>query len=220
MPTLLTKNGHNLYDMASLYQKAIRRGDASMAGYAANELFGTYHSFLWNRTLIISAEDCDSIITKEIWALYQADMKVNKTRKGYDKYNTFISKAITLLLKAKKNRDADYFSCNLMISEDIIDIEKIDYLDKIPDYTYDVHTLKGKRMGKTIQNMIETEQKALFPKQEGLFDNEDWNTFLDKIYKKKVNQPKHDEQPSKEELKALEKETKDSFETLWDLLKD
>ena len=36
-PQLYTKNGHSMYDMVSLLQKAIRRGDAEVAGYAANE---------------------------------------------------------------------------------------------------------------------------------------------------------------------------------------
>ena len=39
---LITKNGHSLFTMSSLYQKAIRRCDVKAAGYAANELFDRY----------------------------------------------------------------------------------------------------------------------------------------------------------------------------------
>ena len=31
-PQLYTKNGHSMYDMVSLLQKAIRRGDVEVAG--------------------------------------------------------------------------------------------------------------------------------------------------------------------------------------------
>ena len=46
-PQLYTKNGHSMYDMVSLLQKAIRRGDVEIAGYAANELRGRYNA--WTR---------------------------------------------------------------------------------------------------------------------------------------------------------------------------
>lgn len=51
MAMLYTKNGHSMYDMVSLLQKAIRRGDAEVAGYAANELRGRYNAYLWRRLL-------------------------------------------------------------------------------------------------------------------------------------------------------------------------
>ncbi len=38
---LETRSGHNMFTMASLLQKAIRRGDKERAGYAAMELFGS-----------------------------------------------------------------------------------------------------------------------------------------------------------------------------------
>lgn len=77
-PQLYTKNGHSMYDMVSLLQKAIRRGDVEVAGYAANELRGRYNAYLWRRLLAISAEDCYGIMTKEIEALRQADDVYNQ----------------------------------------------------------------------------------------------------------------------------------------------
>lgn len=65
-PQLYTKNGHSMYDMVSLLQKAIRRGDVEVAGYAANELRGRYNAYLWRRLLAISAEDCYGIMTKKL----------------------------------------------------------------------------------------------------------------------------------------------------------
>ena len=183
MYEMLTKNGHNFYDMASMLQKAIRRGDFERAGYAANELCDKYRKYLWKRLLVISAEDCYGIITKEIIALKMADDMAEKRE------HIFISKAIVLLCMAKKNRDACYFACNLMQSDTLIPIEQIDakeiekckLLDNIiPDWVYDVHTLKGKIRGKTINDMIIQEQEALKPKQIGFFDDCSWENFLKK----------------------------------------
>lgn len=183
MYEMLTKNGHNFYDMASMLQKAIRRGDFERAGYAANELCDRYRKYLWKRLLVISAEDCYGIMTKEIVGLKLADDLTEK------KDNIFISKAIVLLCMAKKNRDACYFACNLMQSDTLIPVEEIDakeiekckLLDNIiPDWVYDVHTLKGKIRGKTINDMIIEEQQALQPKQIGMFDDCSWENYLKK----------------------------------------
>lgn len=186
---MLTKNGHNFYDMASLLQKAIRRGEYKLAGYAANELQEKYRNYLWKRLLVISAEDCYGIITKEIIALKLADDESNKKQPIERKDKIFISKAITLLCMAKKNRDACYFACNFMISDDLLPDDAYEHFniedgflpdDTIPDWVYDVHTLKGKVSGKTIADMIKDEQNALQPHQVGLFDDMSWREYIEK----------------------------------------
>lgn len=40
----------------------------------------------------------------------------------------------------------------------------------IPEYAYDVHTLKGKKMGKTKEDFFREEHNSLEPFQPGLFD--------------------------------------------------
>jgi len=178
----LTKSGHDFYDMASALQKGIRRGDYNLAGYAANELIGKYRAFLWKRLLIISAEDCYGIMTKEIVALKEADEMAG------NKDHIFAAKAIVLLCMALKNRDADYFACNFMHASKPINPEDIKHTPlsecelpggEIPDYVHDCHTFTGKQMGKTVRNMVHDEQKALNPLQLNLFDNESWEPFFD-----------------------------------------
>ena len=44
----------------------------------------------------------------------------------------------------------------------------------VPDWVFDCHTLKGKKLGKTDWDMTRTEEIALTPKQEGYFDNGSW----------------------------------------------
>lgn len=112
---LQTRSGHNMFTMASLLQKAIRRGDKIKAGYAAMELFGSYHTMLWNRIMTVSCEDCWGILSKEIVALRYTDNVRNKDLKGYNKDTQYVSKAIELLCEAKKSRDACYYACNFVL---------------------------------------------------------------------------------------------------------
>ena len=101
---LVTKSGLNMFDMLSMMQKGIRRGLYSYAGFAANELEMSYRKAMWNRLLVISAEDCFGIITKEIVNLYKGNS------------NEDVSRAVALLCSAKKNRDACYFACNFVLA--------------------------------------------------------------------------------------------------------
>ena len=111
-----TRSGHNMFVMASMLQKAVRRGDPERAGYAAYELFGGYDSMLWKRLLVISSEDCWGVLTKEIVRLQDEHRRANDGIKGYYKNPTFVSEAVTLLCDAKKSRDACYYACNFILS--------------------------------------------------------------------------------------------------------
>lgn len=198
-----TRSGHNLYDIASLLQKSIRRCDIEKAGFAAYEMYGNYSTFMWKRMIVSSAEDCYGIMTKEIIALKLADDEVNKNKKGYDKDPLFVAKAITLLCLARKNRDGCYVACNFMTAGTALDPEEIPHADistcslgveGMPDWVFDVHTLTGKRNGKTEVDMGEDEQRALTPHQLSLFDYGDWSNHDNKrkseghITKKEVEQ--------------------------------
>ena len=207
---MYTKNGHNMFDISSLLQKSIRRGHHEYAGYAANELLGRYSNYLWKRLLTISAEDCWGIVTKEIVALKDADEYVNEGRKGYDKNPLFVAKAVTLLMKARKNRDADYFACNLLNSNntvtenDVLEVMKddVDFFE-IPEYTYDCHTKIGKIKGRTKADMIKSEQNALNPSQTGDYDTLSWDKFF-KYSKQGFDKEKGYPMPTDKQLKDLE----------------
>jgi len=185
---MLTKNGHSFWDMASMLQKAIRRCDYKRAGYAANELFDKYRGYLWRRLLVISAEDCYGIMTQEIIALKQAEEAMKEPEK------IFVSKAIVLLCCARKNKDADYFACNLMHSDSPMPKEEIEHYDiseiedlpggKIPQWVYSWHTRKGRELGKDCVDSIIEDQLALTPHQMSLFDDGDWAYHIDKALNK------------------------------------
>lgn len=122
--SLYTQHGHNMFEVSSLIQKAIRRSNVDYACYAANELMPRYRSYLWKRLLCVSAEDCYDLITNKIVALKQADDSQDYRNKS----PLFIEKAIGILLAARKNRDADYFACNLLNSRDRIEFDKDEYV--------------------------------------------------------------------------------------------
>lgn len=146
----------------------------------ALELFPRYSEYCWKRLLTISAEDCYGVITKEIYALYESFHIINRGKKGDElKGRIFISKAVILLCMHKHNRDADLLSNYIYdkkydISDDEIEkmFEEIRNEGKIdiPEYVYDVHTRKGKMMGKTKKDFFREEEENLAYKQMSLFD--------------------------------------------------
>ena len=93
-------------------QNAIRKGDYDIAGHCLWELLPQYTPYLRKRLLVISAEDCYGILTKEILPLCEYGTEDSLT------------KALALLCAAKKNRDADYFVCNLMYADEPSGLDK------------------------------------------------------------------------------------------------
>lgn len=170
-----TIRGYDFFECSSAMQKAIRRADAAIAGYFALELWSSgYRDYVWKRLFTISAEDCYGLITSEIESLWQGHELVNKTAKE-PKGRIFISKAVLLLCECRKSRDADHLQ-NFIYDRKMIDVEKwIEdvrrYPISIPDYTYDVHTRVGKKMGRTKEEFFKSELESLRPREPGLFDD-------------------------------------------------
>jgi replication-associated recombination protein RarA len=156
-------------------QKAIRRADARVAGYFALELWhSNYVDYVWKRLFVISAEDCYGIITQEIESLFKAYCFVNEKARE-PKGRIFISKAVLLLCDCRKNRDADHLQ-NFIYDRKDCDVEKwIDdvrrYPINVPEYTFDVHTRRGKQRGKTKGDFFREELEALRPREKGLYDD-------------------------------------------------
>lgn len=156
-------------------QKAIRRGDAAVAGFFALELWTSgYRDYVWKRLFTISAEDCYGLVTHEVEALWQGHELVNKG-KNEPKGRIFVSKAVLLLCECRKSRDADHLQ-NFVYDYRDVDVEKwIEdvraYPIAIPAYTYDVHTKRGKKYGRTKEEFFREELEALNNRVPGLFDD-------------------------------------------------
>lgn len=178
---LITKNGYDFYNVASALQKSIRRNQPHIAGYCALELFhSNYKEYVWKRLLTISAEDCySSTITTEVFNLFQSFRLMNKTDKDISKGRIFISKAVLILCRELKSRDADHLQ-NLVYDKKEIDegelntfitMVELEENIELPEYTYDCHTYEGKMRGKTKKDFLKDEFFYLNPLQKGLFDN-------------------------------------------------
>ena len=174
-----TQRGYDFYEVASALQKSIRRADVKLAGYMALELFPRYAEYCWKRLLTISAEDCHGLITQEIKSLYDAFWVINKGKKGDDlKGRIFISKAVIILCTCKHNRDADLLSNYIYDKQALISDEEIENLMtevrkehmEVPNYVYDCHTIRGKKMGKTKKQFFIEEENALVNRQMSIFD--------------------------------------------------
>src|SRR5215471_14129724 len=119
----MTKNGRDFYEVSSLQQKSLRRGDLIMSARAASELLPKYASYVWNRLMVVSAEDCGDLVTGEVVALYDAWSKVrpapsaSKPLKGY----IFFFKALVILARCRHSRDAD--EVLLLVTERLPDAE-------------------------------------------------------------------------------------------------
>lgn len=172
---LRTTGGYDFFECSSAMQKAIRRNDPAVAGFFALELWTSgYRDYVWKRLFTISAEDCYGLITGEIESLWQGHQLVNKgssTPKG----RIFVSKAVLLLCSVRKNRDADHLQ-NFVYDQQLIDVEK--WIEDVrsnplpvPDYTFDVHTRRGKKRGMTKKQFFRDEYEALNPRIPGLFDD-------------------------------------------------
>lgn len=184
---LLTRSGHNMFTMASLLQKAIRRGDKERAGYAAMELFGSYHTMLWNRIMTVSCEDCWGILAKEIVALRYTDNVRNRNKKGYEKDTQYVSKAISLLCDAKKSRDACYYACNFVlqtyvkdpgeISREFVAQTKME-IESVADYALEIKEISGEVPEWKVPPAVQdAKQMSLFDDSEQKYVSVSFNDF-------------------------------------------
>ncbi len=157
-----TIRGFDFLKVASALQKAIRRGNAPMACYWAAELYNSprFKHYVWNRLLVISAEDCWGTITQHVEALRQevkalesADKLVNKGKDDSKATVLFVLKAAYLLATASKNRDVDNFYCLVYQPAAIPEKELLDDLEAskdlkepIPSEALDMHTPEGEKL--------------------------------------------------------------------------
>ena len=170
-PRLVTKNGRDFYEVASLLQKSLRRGDIVMCSRAVNELLPKYANYCWNRLMTVSAEDCADMVTGEIVALYDAWLKVNHSSRDNSKGRMFFAKAIVILARAPaltRRRRAEPPRRRPTPRRRVRrggrcvrPRRRPTTTWEIPSYVYDVHTRRGKRMGKTKAQFIREERDAL-----------------------------------------------------------
>jgi replication-associated recombination protein RarA len=146
-----TRRGYDIFEAVSALQKCIRRGDEFQAVYWAQELEGFNARMVWNRLRVIASEDIGlanpvSTLVVDVLERNYADA----VRRDNDSSRLFLVHAVLYLAKSSKNRMVD----DLLITVyGQVQFEKLKL--PVPDYALDMHTGRGKRMGRGIKHFLE-----------------------------------------------------------------
>ena len=134
-----------VFEAMSAMQKSIRRNDVEKAYYFALKLEDFNPKMLWNRLQIIVSEDIGRA-NPSLPATFDVLMRwyFDDLKKG-GKGTLYLSHVISLMATGDKCRDAD----NLIAAVKERECYE-DYEIEIPDYALDMHTLRGKKMGRGI----------------------------------------------------------------------
>lgn len=168
---------------AAYLRKGIRTLDMELAGYAIHNLRQTDLSYAWKTLYVISRNECEGIPTREIVSLKQSDDYVNKNKVLDKREEINICKGIMILMYQISGEYDNLLGNSIMDNNFLVrwdDHEFIDIRncklpdDIVPEWVYDVHTIKGKQAGKTDWGMNIVEYDALNPKQKGFFDEASW----------------------------------------------
>ena len=149
---LTTRKNYDFFEASSAFQKSIRRGEEKNALFFAHELYCSgYSGYVWKRILVMTSEDiglANPQLASQIMSLYQMWEVIAK--KNIEEASMPCIQAIVLLCRSEKSR---------MIDEYKIWLFKTDYAPEVPDYALDIHTRRGKIMGKTHKDFLEEGQK-------------------------------------------------------------
>lgn len=162
---LITENGYNFSECASALQKCIRRGLEEEAMFWAAEIETKFHDYLWKRLQVISVEDIGLADPQAV--LYVAEMRriYTELKKEYDKkegkanrsFRMALGNAVLTMCRAKKSRIGDEFQIVIYGRRDA------GWKLKVPDYALDMHTSKGRQMGRGPEHFWEESTKLQNP---------------------------------------------------------
>ena len=142
-----TVGGYDFYEVLSALQKTIRRGERDAALYWSTELYlSEYADHAWRRLIVIASEDvgiADPMVFVQIRLLYETW----KERKKESEAKLFFVDAVLRLVLAPKSRITD----NALI----VFFEGSRPRFEMPDFALDVHTAKGRQMGRGQKHFFE-----------------------------------------------------------------
>jgi len=151
--TSLTYNGYDMYEVISTLQKEIRRGCEENAMYWGVELYiSGFANWAWKRLEVMAMEDvgmANPMAIVQVRTLHQIwrEMIEKKDRKKQERL-AYVQ-AILLLVHSKKSRCVDW-ALNYWF--DFVAMQG--HCNEIPDYALDIHTRRGKALGKTIEDFF------------------------------------------------------------------
>lgn len=147
-----TINGYNYFEVISTIQKAIRRGDEPNALFFSVEVvMSGKDEALWRRLKVITSEDVGLATLSApaiIESLHSAYKEAKKLKKPSYPERLMITHAVLFLCRAKKSRLVDWVTCAIFPGHP-------KELLPIPDYAFDMHTSKGRKLGRDIHHFAE-----------------------------------------------------------------
>lgn len=145
-----TSRGYDIYELLSALQKDIRRGNEYQAVFWAAELESFNPTALWDRLRVIASEDIGiaNPLAPLIIDVLEKEYDDAKER-GNDSYRLFIVHAVLFLARSLKSRIVDDL-LNVVYGEIQVEDKKL----PIPDYALDMHTLRGKKMGRGLEHFF------------------------------------------------------------------
>jgi replication-associated recombination protein RarA len=150
---LKTLGGYCNSECSSAMQKSIRRGMEEQALFWATELdLAGYGAYVWKRLRIIASEDiglADPSVCVQVRALYDNWVEQRKKYKEDRSLaeRLFLIQAILICVRAKKSRMVD--------SALIVMYEGVRPKMKVPDFALDMHTIRGRRMGRGVDHFFD-----------------------------------------------------------------
>jgi len=145
-----TERGYDFNQLLSALQKDIRRNKEYEAMFWAAELESFSPEALWNRLVVIASEDIGP--ASPIMTLLIEELKkqyYDAKKRGNNSYRLFLTNAVVNLVRCKKSRITDDL-LHVVYGEMQYENKKLD----IPDYALDMHTLRGKKMGRGLEHFF------------------------------------------------------------------
>ncbi|HWZ39523.1 MAG TPA: hypothetical protein VNY08_14600 [Bradyrhizobium sp.] len=161
-----TRNNLPAMACVSAMQKAIRRGMEREAMEFAVELMHTskaFHSMVCNRLEVICHEDLDTLAAPHVFPFVAATLAASRERytKSIGEARLMVGNAIRMMCRSPKSRAGCHFAAAIGLRSMLEG-----FAPEIPDYALDMHTMKGKAMGRGLDH-FRKEGARLVPEPTG-----------------------------------------------------
>ena len=147
---ILTRKGDDFFEMSSAFQKSLRRCKEYETLTFATELMNSgYEKYLWKRIIVMVAEDiglANPQLPQQVYALHKNYLFLKEAKAK--EYKLPLYHVLLLMIRSKKSRLVDWCHGRYQDGYNWIN-------ETIPDYAIDMHTRKGKSMGKNIHDFFE-----------------------------------------------------------------
>lgn len=192
-----TKHGYDFFEVSSAFQKSVRRCDEKNAMFWAVELYESgYAKYAWKRIVIMASEDVglgEAIAISTIMALKESyDYLVGLKDKHKPEKLPF-THAVLVLTHSRKSR---YIDLAISVYWDMVETTKLE----VPDFAYDMHTRKGKAMGRGMDHFYK--EGAFVNKANKLSNEEAMESLAQKIDSKHSSSHIKEDIPEPPQYKA------------------